>query len=133
MTKFADRRVKWTLDDGTVQEHDAVLQPGDYYAEIPKGRACAFSASLIYDGDIEATATLEGNDVPAATAVATTHAAVGVSGWVSWATELGTKTMTGTEGAATWQVVDFESARARVKLVVTVAGVCTLWPTVGTN
>ena len=124
---------KWIKSDGTVQEAGASLVAGTYYAEIPKGRASGFSATLVYDGDIEATATIEGSDLPQKVSAATSYAAAGVSGWVSWATGLGTVTMTGTEGSAAWQVADFESARARVALVVTVAGVCTLYPSAGSN
>lgn len=130
---YPDDRVKWIKSDGTPQQHGAQLGAGTYYAEIPKGRADHLAATLVYDGDIEAVATLEGNDVPGSVAAATPHAAVGVSGWVDYSVELGSKAMTGTAGAAAWQVADYESRRARVKLDVTVAGVCSLYPFVGGN
>jgi hypothetical protein len=131
MMPNADNRVKWIKSDGTLMAHGAELAAGTYYAEIRKGRACAFGASLVYDGDIEATATIDGADTPSL--VGESFDPTGVSGWISYATELGTKTITGTEGASGWQVADFEHGRARVALVVTVAGVCTLYATVGGN
>jgi hypothetical protein len=131
MLNTADNRVKWIRDDGTVMAHGSELAPGNYRAEIPKGRACAFGASLVYDGDIEATATIDGADTPSL--IGSAHADTGVSGWINFAVELGTKAMTGSEGAQGWQVADYEHARVRVALVVTVAGVCTLYVTIGGN
>jgi hypothetical protein len=127
----------WYKSDGTPQDAGESLAAGTYYCEIPKGRASAFSLSLIAGAAMEATATLEGNDCSPTlvTGATTSGAAGGASGWVSYAIELGTKTITATVGGSvvTWQVPSFESARARVKLVVTVADTCMPVPTIGTN
>lgn len=125
--------IQWVTDAGDKKPLGASLDPDTYYGEIPKGSADGLAASLVYDGDVEATATVEASDVPPSVEAATGWAAAGASGWISYATELGTKTMTGAEGAAGWTVSDFEHGRARVKLVVTVAGVCSLYATVGGN
>lgn len=126
-----DRAPKWISDSGTEQEVGATLAVDTYYLEIRKGRAMEFSFTLIHDASIVATATVEGNDAPSS--VGSAYATAATSGWQDEADITDITIAGGTAASVGRHVVDFVKNRARVMLVVTTPGVCTLYPTIPGN
>lgn len=119
----------WIKSDGTLYKYGATLAAGTYYAVIPLQGSCEFGGTFLTDGALEATATVDGNDVPTSVAAATDYAATGTGGWTDESAITDVAMTAGTTSWALGHVVDFERARARVKLVVTTGGVITFYPT----
>lgn len=119
----------WIRNDGQQFKYNATLAAGTYYAIIPLRGATAFGGTLIADATLVATATVDGNDLPVT--ASTFYAATGgTSGWTD-ESAITDVTINASAGAyAIGHVCDFERSGARVKLVVTTEGVCTLYLTI---
>lgn len=120
----------WIKSDGTLFKFGATLAAGTYYAVIPLRGACEFAGTFLTDGALEGTATVDGNDVPSSVTAATDYAATGTGGWTDESAITDVAITAGTTSWSLGHVVDYERARARVKLVVTTGGTCTLYPTI---
>jgi hypothetical protein len=121
----------WFLETtGAQSKATASLAAGTYYAKIDLQGRCAFGGTFHTDGVVEATATVDGNDLPTGVAAATDHAATGTGGWTDESAITDVAIAAASTSFALGHVVEFERSRARVKLVVATPGVCTFYPTI---
>lgn len=119
----------WYLETtGALTKATTSLAVGTYYAVIRKMGKSGFGGTFISDGACVATATVDGNDAPSS--VASDYAATGTVGWTDEATITDVAIAAASTSFALGHVVDYERGRARVKLVVATAGVCTFYPTI---
>lgn len=117
-----------TETSGVIVKPTASLAAGTYYAVIRKQGMNRFGGTLVSDGTIVATATVDGNDAPSS--LSSDYVATGTGGWTDESAITDVSITAASTSFSLGHVTDFERGRARVKLVVSTPGVVAFHPTI---